>query len=619
MKRKLQGIKTELEELILKISEKIKFQETAIFCGAGISFNSGLPLVNDLIKYILNKIDVKDSDAEKILYSNLPFEAFIQTLADEVSVDSILEIFSKGEPNTNHELIAEFVKQGKVKTILTTNFDTLIEKALKKLGLFEGTDFQVYSTEKEFENIDWYDEIIKIIKIHGCITNKKEMAITLELVAKRSLVQNKNNVISSFFSNFINPNVLVLGYSCSDLFDVSPQIQSIKNNMSQILFLEHNSSESEIKIEDISLKEYKNPFQNFTGHRIYLNTDLFVKCLWKSMLSLNYEHKLTNIPWKENVNKWLNESIEYSMGIKNHISARLFYDIGEYNISIKKWEQGLMIAQNENNQIFFYSQLGNIGMALNAIGKYKEAKKCLEESVKTCGEIGNLQGEISQLQALGNIYRNLRDFDNSIKVFDKAVILAEKYESGGLCSSLGNLATIYNQIGDYDKAIETLQKGMSIATTTGNKQSEGSMLASFGIAYFQKGDYDKAVNFVLQSINVTRQIGDRQGECMSLHNLSNFCLQIEDYDNCLKHSYSGLEIAKEIGIRQSEASAYYNIGSSYFFKGEQKSAIIHLKKAIEIYSEIFGDKHSHTISAINALDRAENYPDSNNMTKMNIK
>ena len=612
-------MKTELEQLILNISEKIEFQETAIFCGAGISFNSGLPLVNELIKYILSRIDVNDSDTKKILNSNLPFEAFIQTLADEVSVDNILDIFSKGEPNTNHELIAQLVKLGKVKTILTTNFDTLIEQALIKLGLIEGTDFKIYSTEKEFENIDWQNELIKVIKIHGCITNKKEMAITLELVARRMLIQNKNNVISSFFSNSINPNVLVLGYSCSDLFDISPQIQSIDNNLSQILFLEHNLSESEIKIEDVSLKEYKNPFQNFKGQRIYLNTDLFIKSIWKNLLSLNYEHKSTTISWKENIDKWLIESIEYSVGVKNHISARLFYDIGEYNLSIKKWEQGLMIAQQESNQIFFYSQLGNLGMALNAIGKYEEAKKCLEESVKACSEIENTQGEISQLQALGNIYRNLRDFDNSIIVFDKAVTLAEKYELNSLCSSLGNLATIYNQIENYDKAIEILQKGIKIALTTGNKQSEGSMLTSFGIAYFQKGEYDRAVNFVLESINVTRQIGDRQGECMSLHNLSNFCLQKEDYDNCLIHSNSGLEIAKEIGIRQSEASAYYNIGTSYFFKGEHEPAIVNLKKAIEIYSEIFGAKHSHTVSAINALNRAENYPDYNKMTKMNFK
>lgn len=609
----------EIKQTISKIIEKLNLKEIAIFCGAGISFNSGLPLVTDLIKYILKIIDVCDTDAEKILQSNLPFEAFIQTLSEEASVEDILDIFSKGEPNTNHELIAELIKLGLVRTVLTTNFDTLIEKALNKTGLTEGINYQVFSTEKEFENINWQSDNIKIIKIHGCISDKKEMAITLELVARRTINQVKDKVISSFFSNAINPKILILGYSCSDLFDISPLIELKEDNKSQILFLEHDFSDSEIKIEDISLKGQKNPFQNYNGTRIYLNTDTFTKYLWQSILSLNYEYKRISISWKENVDKWLQEASMYSLGMKNQISARLFYDIGEYNISINIWEQGIAIAQKENNLIFFYAQLGNIGMALNAKGEFEKAKKCLEESVKACNEIGNIQGEISQLQALGNIYRNLREFDNSIKVFNKAIALAEKYELDSLCSSLGNLATVYNQNEEYDNAIKILQKGLSIALVTGNKQSEGSMLTSLGIAYFQKGDYENAVNFVMESLSVTRQIGDRQGECMSLHNLSNFCLQIEDYDNCLKHSNLGLEIAKEIGIKQSEAGAYYNIGSSYFFKGEQESAIFHLKKALEIYTNIFGINHSHTISAINALTRAEKFPKTNQMTKMRMK
>lgn len=609
----------EIEKTISTICESLKHKETAIFCGAGISFNSGLPLVNDLLKYILRLVGVNNNDAEKLLKSNLPFEAFIQTLIDEASVDDILEIFSKGEPNTNHDLIAEILNSGYVKTVMTTNFDTLIERALTKIGLNEGVNYQVFSTEEEFKNIDWKSETIKIIKIHGCISNKKEMAITMELVARRIINQQKNYLISSFFSSKINSNILVLGYSCSDLFDISPIIESLEDNKSQITFLEHNSSNKEIKIESISLKNFKNPFQDYIGKRIYFQTDEFTKQLWKSILSKPYELKQFEISWKKNIDKWLQEITSYSSGMKNQISARLFYDIGEYNLSIKIWEEGLTIVQKENNLLFFYAQLGNIGMALNAIGKFTDAKKCLEESVKVCREIGNIQGEISQLQALGNIYRNLREFDNAIESFNKAVSLAEKNESDSLCSTLGNLATIYNQIEDYDNAIKILQKGLPIALATGSKQSEGSMLTSLGIAFFQKGDIEKAVDLVMESIKVTRQIGDRQGKCMSLHNLSNFCLQIEDYENCFKHSRNGLEIAKEIGIRPSEASAYYNIGTCHFFKGEQELAISHLNKAIEIYIEIFGENHSHTISAINTLKRAEQFPDSNKMTKMKFK
>ncbi len=132
------------------------------------------------------------------------------------------------------------------------------------------------------------------------------------------------------------------------------------------------------------------------------------------------------------------------------------------------------------------------------------------------------------------------------------------------------------------------------------------MLCSLGIAYFQKKDYKNAIHFIQESVNITQSIGDRQGECMALQNLSNICLQFEDFENCLQYARTALQIAKKIGIRQSEAGAYYNIGSSFFFKGDAKSAIPNFKKAIDIFTDILGPHHSHTISAIKSLYRAEN-------------
>ncbi|WP_167611747.1 tetratricopeptide repeat protein [Maribellus sediminis] len=603
----LKDFKQNTEELILEISEKIKKRETAIFCGAGISYNSGLPLVNDLIKYVLNSFDVEDADSNKILNSDLPFESFIQTLADEVNIEKILDIFAKGSPNINHKLIAGLIQKGLVKTILTTNFDTLIEKSLNILGLIKGVNFQVYSSENEFEKIDWESDTIKIIKIHGCVSDKEKMAITMELVAKGTNIQNKNNVVSSFFSNTVNPSILVLGYSCSDLFDISPQIESISNDMSQIFFLEHVVSDSEPYVEDISIKSNKNPFKKFIGQRLYMNADKLIKNLWDLILVNNYEYSSSNISWKLNIDTWLEEAIKYSLGIKNQISARLFYDIGEYEIAIKRWEQGLSIAQSENNQLFFYSQLGNLGMAFNALGKYTDAKRCLEESSKACRDIEFLQGETAQLQALGNIYRNLGDFDSAIKVYNRAVFLAGQEDVGSLCNSLGNLASIFTQKEQPDEAIKVLEQGLILAKEIGDKQSEGSMLCSIGVAYSQKGNNPKAIQCIQESINITKQIGDRQGECMAFLNLSNVNLRSEEYDSCIHNATISLRIAQSFNLKQSVGSAYYNIGGAYFFKGDAKSAIPNIKKAISVYAEIYGNEHRHTLSAIKLLTNSEIY------------
>ena len=596
-----------MNRLINKINISISEKSTAIFCGAGISYNSGLPLATDLVKSILEIIDINDNDASAILNSNIPFEFFIETIRNEVSVDEILDVFSKGNPNINHELIAELIKLGFIKTVLTTNFDLLIEKALLCKGLEKGKHFDVFSSEEEFGNINWADNKIKIIKIHGCISNKSEMAITLDDVASKTVCVNRNSIIKNFFSDKINPNILVLGYSCSDLFDISPQIELLKENRSVVFFIQHTGKEYNFKIEDISVENLKNPFKSFSGQRITINSDYLVKKIWETFVTKPYQLESFSTTWIENVKNCLIQAvISNSIGVKHHISARLYYNIGEYDYAIKHLEKGINIAQKERSLITFYSELGNLGMAFNALGRYEEAKHCLEESTKACHDIGNLQGEIAQLQSLGNVYRNLGDFDSAVTVYKNAVAVAKKEDLDGLCSSLGNLASIFTQKEQPDEAIKCLENGLELARHIGNKQSEGSMLCSLGIAYSQKGNNTKATQLIQESIYITRLIGDRQGECMSLFNLSNIDLINDDYDSCLNNATSSLLIAKSINIKQSEGNAFYNIGSAYYFMGDSNAAIQNLKKAIEIFTEIYGIEHRQTQAAIISLFRAEN-------------
>ena len=201
-----------------------KEKELAVFCGAGISFNSGMPLVNDLKQYILEKLNANDEDIKEIIDSNLPFEGFMEIFSENFGISKILDIFKDGEPNTNHLLIAKLAKRGYLKTIFTTNFDLLIEKALEKEGLERGKDFNTYCNEEQFSEAN-YDNLDKIciFKIHGSVDHENSIRTTLKMVARKTLSNKRMNAIRYLFSTGNHEKVLIFGYSCSDEFDITPQ------------------------------------------------------------------------------------------------------------------------------------------------------------------------------------------------------------------------------------------------------------------------------------------------------------------------------------------------------------------------------------------------------------
>jgi NAD-dependent SIR2 family protein deacetylase len=65
-----------------------------------------------------------------------------------------LDVFDLGKPNTNHVLLAKLARAKYLKTICTTNFDQLIEKALQSERLVKGKDFQVFYKEDDLAYID---------------------------------------------------------------------------------------------------------------------------------------------------------------------------------------------------------------------------------------------------------------------------------------------------------------------------------------------------------------------------------------------------------------------------------------------------------------------------------
>ncbi len=163
----LEDLPADVVETTGEIAKCINAGETVVFCGAGISYNSGLPVVKQFTPYVLLTLcasrdevrvieeelkgvedaqcrldrliqkvcglaEVSDDAIRKIM-DTLPFEAFIETLAGE-HLDRIFDLYDADayktgvEPNANHIFLAKLVAVGKVKTVVTTNFDQFIER-----------------------------------------------------------------------------------------------------------------------------------------------------------------------------------------------------------------------------------------------------------------------------------------------------------------------------------------------------------------------------------------------------------------------------------------------------------------------------------------------------------
>ena len=410
-------------------------------------------------------------------------------LQENSNIDELLDIFDKGEPTLQHKFIAELMVAGNVRTVVTTNFDRLIEKALLDAkGWKEDIDFRVCYREEDFNVMDWETGKPIIIKIHGSAHDRKSMAITMRQVAGTIYSGPRKKIIDHVFHSGDHDCVLITGYSCSDVFDISPYIQMTQDGYKKIVLIEHDRKHS--FVEDIKVQLESNPFKEFpNGYRIHYPTETLVEILLSAIPGMP---KITDgvgkeTFWQKNVQRWHSTSV--SRAAKQLIIGRIWMDMDndKYRKEAAQYFQlaidAVRMDGDRKRKAFALSLLGNI---TNSVPRLNEALLISEEI-----EDRNLQA--SCLCSLIPAYLEIGEVKEAIERGKKGLKIAEEIEDKSREARLhSNLGSLYGMLGQYDIAIAELTKGYLSSREIGDKAEEGRALFSIGTAYNNRRWYDEA-------------------------------------------------------------------------------------------------------------------------------
>lgn len=565
-----------MRNLIQEISKSIREKELVLFCGAGISKNSGLPLANELKEQILGKLPINEEGRNEIMNSNLPFEAFIEALQENTDISKILDLFEDGKPNTNHILIARLAKHGYIKTIFTTNFDLLIEKALEKEGLRKNKDFEMYYDEEQFARIDFEDiddELIRVFKIHGSVEDKESIRATLKAVASKTLSEKRMGLIRHIFSTGRHKKVLILGYSCSDEFDITPQIQSINEDHKEVTFVDHSNKE---ETDNIKAKIDKNPFKRFPGKRIKCNTDNFIEGIWDSLKEFvgEYNPVDSEAGWEMQVDEWA-KGLEDDKGyqLKYLVVGSMFYDISNFKRAIEGYEKSLEIAIAIGYKIGEAGCYTNLGTVYGKLGNFKVAIKYYKKASGIFKELKYKAGVAGCITNLGSAYCSLKHFKRSIKYHKESLgIFKEIGDKGGELACYTNLGTAYDCSGDFKSAVEYHKKSLGIAEEIGAKVEESICCTNLGAAYGSSEDFNRAIELIERSLEIKKTIGDKAGEAGCYTNLGAAYGSLGNFKKETEYYLNAEKIFEDTGQVHHLKDLYYNLSLAYEEIGDNENA-----------------------------------------------
>lgn len=121
------GFGREIEAFIKEYVKDLRNDTAAVFAGAGMSKDSGFVDWPELLRDIADEIGL-DIDKEHDLIALAQFHVNERKGFDKLSRKIIEEFSEQAEPSETHEILARLP----IRTYWTTNYDTLIEDALRK-------------------------------------------------------------------------------------------------------------------------------------------------------------------------------------------------------------------------------------------------------------------------------------------------------------------------------------------------------------------------------------------------------------------------------------------------------------------------------------------------------
>jgi tetratricopeptide (TPR) repeat protein len=172
------------------LSKACNNKELAIFCGAGISmlppscipdwlnFNqSVLDIAKEMAMEALPTLDKETREAvDRLFVKDFNLVAFSDELNSMFAGDSwfpVLGVLDSEMPNANHYALADLADRGILKVIVTTNFDTLIERAFREKGIH----LSVYAHPNDY--LAPQQNNCRLYKIHGTTKEAKTLVDTV--------------------------------------------------------------------------------------------------------------------------------------------------------------------------------------------------------------------------------------------------------------------------------------------------------------------------------------------------------------------------------------------------------------------------------------------------------
>ncbi len=263
----------------------------------------------------------------------------------------------------------------------------------------------------------------------------------------------------------------------------------------------------------------------------------------------------------------------------------LFSREAKYKLALDVDSLAYSLSKKQNYKKGMAISLSNMGRNLQQVGDMQKAKKALLESSNMFKAAG-LERETAEIKnRLGVLYRRMGDFKLSLKYFDEALEIANRFN---LTNSMGNIymnkANTLDESAYYDEAIKNHLESIKIREKLKDFRGLAQNYNNIANVYQHSGQYREALKYYQQArvLNENQKPVNKTSLALSYTNLANGYGAVKEYDSVEIFFKKAINIFNETGEKPGLALVYHDLGGYFLDRNAYTEALENLTKALEL-------------------------------------
>ncbi len=256
-----------------------------------------------------------------------------------------------------------------------------------------------------------------------------------------------------------------------------------------------------------------------------------------------------------------------------------------------------------------------------ALGDFRRA----QETAGVAATKGQALGAFSLMARArlteGMALQNLGKMKEAVQAAEQAKkFFADAGDRGGVASALLNLGTLLYATGDTAGAKRTWEESLSISRSIGFQADIQLALNNLATVLWHTGDLAGAKVLFGQSLEISKKRGDARGEARTMNNFAGMLYQQGDLPAAQQMEENSLDVYRRIGDKSSTASALSNLGMLLREQGNLPDSRARYEESLTLYREIgeAGGVASVTNSLGNLLHMRSNFPEAKAMYEQSL-